>query len=123
MKRSSVAVLVLAAVVALQPCGQKPVLAGKYNPVLSIGETAPEWMALPGVDGKPTGAADLSKKSVLVLCFTCNTCPYAVDYEARLAALHRKYGANEKDVAIVAINSNAVAGDSLEAMQARATSR
>jgi peroxiredoxin len=93
--------------------------AGKYNPVLDIGDDAPAWKELPGIDGKQHSLADLKDKDVVVLVFTCNSCPYAVDYESRLIGFTKKY-ANEK-VAVVAVNVNKVEEDLLPAMKKRAT--
>ena len=58
--------------------------AGEYNPILSIGDDGPAWKSLPGVDGAKHSLADLAKSDVVVVVFTCNSCPYAVDYEDRI---------------------------------------
>ncbi|MCC9607241.1 thioredoxin family protein [Blastopirellula sp. JC732] len=94
--------------------------AGEYNPVKNIGDKAPEWKELPGVDGKKHSLADLAAKEVIVVAFTCNTCPYAVDYEDRLNKLAAKYAAADSPVAVVSINCNLTADDSLDAMKERA---
>ena len=96
--------------------------AGKYNPTLSVGDTAPDWKDLPGVDDKSHSLGDLKDKTAIVLLFTCNTCPTAVDYEDRVIALAKKYAADER-VAIVAINANQVEGDLLPKMKERARER
>src|SRR5204863_8563176 len=90
--------------IAIATCLAATALAGKYNKTLSIGDAAPQYSELEGVDGKPHGLADLKDKEVVVLCFTCNTCPYAVDYEDRLIALAKKLAADGGNVALVAIN-------------------
>jgi peroxiredoxin len=95
--------------------------AGEYNPVLSIGDAAPVWKDLPGVDGKTHSLADLKESKAVVLVFTCNSCPYAVDYEERIIALTKQFAA--QGVAVVAINVNKVPEDSFDEMQARAKSR
>ncbi|MFP6611256.1 MAG: thioredoxin family protein [Pirellulales bacterium] len=92
--------------------------AGKYNPVLDIGDDAPAWTALSGVDGKKHSLAALKNKDVVVLVFTCNSCPYAVDYESRLIAFAKKYAGDK--VTLVAVNVNKVEQDSLPAMKKRA---
>lgn len=94
--------------------------AGKYNPVLDIGDTAPAWSKLPGVDGKEHSLADLKDKQVVVMVFTCNTCPYALDYEKRLIQFTKDYCGPDSKVALVAINVNRVPGDRLKDMQDRA---
>ncbi len=94
--------------------------AGEFNPVLSIGDKAPVWKDLPGVDGKPHSLADFKSKDVLVVVFTCNSCPYAVDYEDRLLSFAKQHTGPDSKVGLVAINVNKVAEDRLPAMQAKA---
>lgn len=94
--------------------------AGEYNPTLSIGDVAPEWKQLPGTDGKSHSFADLADQDVVVVVFTCNTCPYAVDVEDRLIEFCKQ---KQDNVALVAINVNKVQGDLLPAMQERAKSK
>jgi peroxiredoxin len=76
------------------PSGLKP---------LAIGAPAPDF-SLPGVDGKTHRLADYSDAKVLFVIFTCNHCPTAQAYEARLARLHEDF--KEKGVAVVAISPN-----------------
>src|SRR5689334_520984 len=74
-------VFTLASLIMLGPAWLS---AGEYNEVLSIGDAAPEWSNLPGVDDKQHSLADLKEKPVVVVVFTCNTCPIATDYEDRI---------------------------------------
>ncbi|MEE2935174.1 MAG: thioredoxin family protein [Planctomycetota bacterium] len=92
--------------------------AGEYNRVVSIGDQAPAWKELTGVDGSKSSLADLKSKSVLVVVFTCNTCPYSVDAEDRMIALQKAY--QDRNVSLVAINVNKVEADLLPAMKRRA---
>ncbi len=94
-------------------------LAGQFNQQLNIGDTAPAWQKLPGVDDKEHSLEDLSSRDVVVVAFTCNTCPYAVDYEGRINELAKKYAAEDSKVAVVAINVNKVTGDLMPAMKER----
>jgi peroxiredoxin len=93
-------------------------LAGKYNQVLNIGDPAPVWKGLAGVDDESHSLDELSSKKVIVVVFTCNSCPYAVDAEDRLIELHKKYSG--RGVALVAINVNKVEEDLLPAMKEKA---
>ncbi len=97
--------------------------AGKYNSDRNIGESAPSWTDLPGVDGKMHSSTDFKQKDVLVVAFTCNSCPYAVDYENRLVAFAKKHAPPESRVGLVAINVNTVADDLLPAMKERANAK
>jgi peroxiredoxin len=93
--------------------------AGEYNKTLSVGDAAPTWKDLPGVDGKTHSLADLKDKEVVVVVFTCNSCPVAEAYEDRILAMAKKFGADGK-VAVVAINVNNLPEDSLPKMKERA---
>ncbi|HVU86676.1 MAG TPA: thioredoxin family protein [Pirellulales bacterium] len=94
--------------------------AGEFNGVLNIGDSAPAWTDLPGTDGKSHSLADLKDKKTVVVVFTCNSCPVARDYEDRIMALAKQ---NPQDVAVVAINVNRGAEDSLAKMTERAQER
>lgn len=94
--------------------------AGKYNPVLDVGDQAPTWEKLPATDGKSYGSDSFKDKDVLVIAFTCNSCPYAVDYEGRLQELAQKYSGKDSSVGVIAVNVNLIPADSLEKMKERA---
>lgn len=94
--------------------------AGTYNPDRSIGDVVPAWEGLPGTDGREHGWADVAEKAAVVVVFTCNSCPYAVDLEDRLNTLARRFAAADAPVAVVAINSNRIPEDDPEAMRRRA---
>ncbi len=64
-----------------------------------------------------------SAEPLVVIVFTCNTCPYAVDYEDRINELAKKHGGKEGQVAVVAIGCNAKEEDKLPAMKERAAAR
>jgi len=108
---TTIAVLILAS----------PTLAGKYNKALEIGDGAPSWENLKGVDDKEHSLDDYKAAKVLVVVFTCNSCPVAVAYEDRLIALQKDY--QDKEVQLVAINVNNIPPDRLEKMKERAASK
>lgn len=123
--------LVFCLLTGLTSFGRKEAGAGEYNQVLSLGDEAPRWQDLPGVD-KETAALDLAQlpqfdaddfqdASVVVIAFTCCSCPYAVDAEERLIALDGWL--KERGGRLIAINVNSVSADLLPAMQARAVER
>lgn len=98
-----------------------PASAGKYNRVLDIGDPAPAWEGLPGVDGQTHSLEALDEAKAVVVAFTCNSCPYAVDVEDRLIELAKRY--QPQGVAVVAINVNKIDEDALPAMKSRANER
>ena len=102
-------------------CGQiTAVSADKAIQKLAIGAAAPEWNDLDGTDDQKHSLADLKDKEVIVVCFTCNSCPYSVDYEDRMIALHKKYSDHSKGVELVAINANMKLSEHLDKMKERA---
>ncbi len=88
-----------------------------------VGDAAPTWNDLVGTDDKKHSLTDLADASVIVVAFTCNTCPYSVDYEDRMIALQHKYADSKAGIELVAINSNGVAADSLDKMKQRANQK
>lgn len=94
--------------------------AGEFNKKLNVGDPAPIWKELPGTDGKKHSLADLKDKDVVVVVFTCNSCPIALDYEDRIIAFGKKHAAAESKVAVVAINVNTIPDDRLDKMKIRA---
>lgn len=91
--------------------------AGKFNKKLSVGDAAPVWSDLPGIDGKTHSLKDYKSKLLLVI-FTCNQCPVASGYQERLSIFAQDY--KDKDVSVVAINVNRGKAESLERMAKRA---
>ena len=109
--------LVLAVMISL------PLALADETVKLKIGDTVQGWKPLAGVDDKQLSLEDLKDKAVVVICFTCNSCPYSVDYEDRLIELDKKYANHFEGVAIVAINANRKPSESLDKMKERASAR
>ena len=101
-----------------------PAYAGKFNPLLSPGDPSPSLGKLIGTDGKEHAWEEWKEAEVLVIAFTCSSCPTAVDYEDRMISLAKLLG--EKKGALVAICSNdssKAKEDDLEGMKARAAKK
>lgn len=77
-------------------------LASEYK--LKIGDRAPDFSGLKGVDGGMYGLASFKDRQLLVVAFWCNHCPYVQAWEGRFVDLARDYAG--KGVGFVAINSN-----------------
>lgn len=90
-------------------------LAGKFNKVLDVDASAPDFSDLRGTDGKRHKLADYQEHDILVLFFTDNHCPASRLYASRLRALLKEFA--EEPVALVALN---VSDDSLESMRMHA---
>ncbi len=97
--------------------------AGQFNSVLNIGDPAPAWKDLPGVDGKRHALADLQDRQVVVVVFTCNSCPIASDYEDRIIAFAKEYCGPGQKTGLVAINVNTVEEDLMPHMKERAAAK
>ena len=97
--------------------------ADDSNSALNLGDPAPAWKNLPGVDGKKHSLADLKDKQVVIVVFTCNSCPIASDYEDRIIAFAKDSAGADKPTTIVAINVNTVEEDRLPQMKERAQSK
>jgi peroxiredoxin len=85
---------------------------------LEVGDAAPAFENLEGVDGEQHALADYKDAKAVAIVFTCNHCPVAKAYEDRLMALDNDY--DNADLAIVAINVNNIEADKLPAMKERA---
>ena len=94
--------------------------AGEFNEKLKIGDAAPAWKDLPGVDGKKHALVDFKDKKIVVVIFTCNSCPIAAGYEDRIIDFARKHAGPNSPVGVVAINVNTIEADRLDKMQERA---
>jgi len=94
--------------------------AGEFNKVLSIGDAAPAWENLEGTDGKKHSLTELKAKDVIVVLFTCNSCPTAASYEDRIIPFAKIHAGPDTKVALVAINVNLTKEDSLAEMTKRA---
>lgn len=114
MARIGVRVSMVAVIVLLAAAGCQ---AAK----VSVGDAAPDWSGIVGIDDKPHGLTDYKEAKLVVLVFTCNHCPVAKAYEERLVALQKDY--KDKGVQVVAVNVNNMAADKLEAMKKRAESQ
>lgn len=85
---------------------------------LKVGDKAPDWKNLIGVDDKQHSLSDYKDAKVIVLVFTCNHCPVAKAYEDRLIALQKDY--QDKGVQVIALNVNTIPEDRLDRMKVRA---
>ena len=102
MSQPRSAILGLICLSLFASAGARPVVGADEKP-LAIGAPAPDF-SLPGVDGKTYTLADFAGSKALVVVFTCNHCPTANAYEARLAKFHADYG--PRGVKFVAISPN-----------------
>ncbi len=71
---------------------------------LKIGEKAPEFEGLLGVDGARYSLSSFSDKPFLTVIFSCNGCPTVKANEGRMIAIQNKSA--PRGLRLVAINSN-----------------
>jgi len=92
--------------------------AGKFNRQLSVGDIAPAWESLPGVDDARHSFKDLRDAKLAAVVFACNHCPIMKSYEPILIDLQKQYA--DRGVRVVAISCSLYEGDLLPAMKERA---
>jgi peroxiredoxin len=98
-----------------------PAGAAKFNRKVDVGQPAPKFVGLMGIDGKSHSLDDYKSAKVIVIAFTCNHCPVAQMYEdrfMRFANAQKKRG-----VVFLAISSSLLPPDSLEKMRERASQK
>lgn len=69
-----------------------------------IGQKAPSFTDLQGVDGKKYSLSTFEDKQIVILLFMANRCPTARVYTNRLEAIQNEYG--PKSVQLIGINSD-----------------
>ncbi len=85
---------------------------------LGVGDPAPKWEGLVGVDDQKHSLGEHADAKAVVVIFTCNHCPVAVAYEDRIVEIASDY--KDKGVDVVAINVSNLDADKLPAMKERA---
>jgi len=88
---------------------------------LRIGDKAPEWSDVIGVDDAKHSLDDYKAAKLLVIVFTCNHCPVATDYEGRIIDLQKAY--RNRGAQVIAINVSNLPADRLDKMKKRAAAR
>jgi peroxiredoxin len=114
----SAAVLVVVLMSGLLADEPRTAPPAKFNKVVRIGEVAPSFEKLPGIDGHQHSLAEFREAKVLVVVFTCNRCPVAKAYETRLRDFHARF--KTRGVECVAINVGEGVDEELGKMQTRA---
>jgi peroxiredoxin len=74
------------------------------SPTIRIGDPAPGFEGLMGVDGVRYGLSTFADRRLVVVIFSSNRCPTVKAYEGRMRDLQDAYG--PQGVQLVAINSN-----------------
>jgi peroxiredoxin len=96
-----------------------PVFAGQFNKVISVGDKAPDFTAIPAVMVDKDQSVSLSnlKEDVVVVVFLANHCPVVTAYEDRIIDLANDY--KGKNVKVVGISVNDRDDDRLPAIKVR----
>jgi len=74
------------------------------NYPFEIGQKAPSFTNLQGVDGKKYSLSNFDDKRIVILLFMANRCPTARVYTDRLETIQNEYG--PKSVQLIGINSD-----------------
>ncbi len=94
------------------------VQAAKFNRKVDVGDAAPLWSKLKGVDGKRHSLKDYRRAKLLVVIFICNHCPATKLYQQRLQSFVKKY--RKSGVRLVAVSSSLFPADGFEQMKTHA---
>lgn len=94
-----------------------PAFAGEFNKKISVGDSCPTFVNLPGIDGKKYSTTDFKNKDFLLIAMICNECAVSQAYEHRLIAFTKKYG---DKIAVVGINVDEGEDESLAKMKEHA---
>ncbi len=71
---------------------------------LRLGEKAPDFANLVGVDGERCSLSSFDDKQILAIIFSCNGCPTVKAHEDTIRTIQETY--SPKGVQLIAINSN-----------------
>src|SRR4051812_6556452 len=92
---------------ALAAAAALALVASTQSASLKTGDAAPKFSSLDSAtSGKKVSFDDYKDKDVLVVCVTCNHCPYAKAYEGRLVKFTKDFAGKDSKVALVAIKAN-----------------
>lgn len=92
-------------------------IAGKYNSILSIGDTMPEFNKLPSISGENISSKDLNEE-VLVFVSLANHCPWVKGMDKDLVSLVDSL--STKNVRFIGLSMNHREDDRLPAMKVHA---
>lgn len=91
----------------------------KY-PTISIGAKAPKTeVKMKDISGKETSLSDLKKSNGLLVVFSCNTCPFVLQWEDRYPELGNL--CNKNNIGMVLVNSNEAKRDNADSFKAMVT--
>ena len=93
----------------------------KFNRVVAVGDAAPEFDGLLGIDGKRHRLADCKEAKVVVVMFIRNLCPTTHEYEPRLRDFAQKFF--DQGVELVAISVSRNPAEGLDRMAVRAKAK
>lgn len=91
--------------------------AGKYNSILNIGDTMPEFNKLPSISGESISSKDLDEE-VLVFVSLANHCPWVKGMDKDLVSLADSL--STKNVRFIGLSMNHREDDRLPAMKVHA---
>ncbi len=97
------------------------IAAGKFNRQLSVGDAAPAWNGLRGVDGKLYSLKSWTEAKAIVVVFASNRCPVMDGYEPRLKQLTADFA--NRGVKFLTVSVSQHPADSFDKMQQRAHDR
>jgi len=98
--------------------GADPVPRSKFNRELAVGDPAPAFEGLLGIDGRRQSLSNFGDAPVLVVVFMRNLCPTTHQYEPRLTSFAKEFAEDKVQVVAISVSRNPAEG--LDRMAARA---
>jgi peroxiredoxin len=90
----------------------------KFNREVAVGDPAPAFEGLLGIDGRRHSLDDYRETPVLVVVFLRNLCPTTHQYEARLRNLAQEFDTDKMRIVAISVSRNPAEG--LDRMAVRA---
>jgi thioredoxin-related protein len=100
-------------------------IGGEKNEAISLGAEAPKTdLKMMDISGKEVSLSEIKKENGLLVIFSCNTCPFVINWEDRYLGLADICEQNK--IGMVLVNSNEAkrkGDDSLEEMKKHASEK
>lgn len=103
----------------LEPAGAEPPARSKFNREVAVGDDAPVFEGLLGIDGRRHSLTDYQDAPVVVVMFLRNLCPTTHAYESRLRKFATAVAGDKVQVVAISVSRNPAEGLDRMAVRAR----
>jgi len=92
------------------PVGADPPPRSKFNREVAVGDDAPVFEGLLGIDGQRHSLGDYHESPIVVVVFLRNLCPTTHQYEARLREFAKGCATDKVQVVAISVSRNPAEG-------------